>query len=268
MDIAMGSITASSINTALVAQADNTAGNLAIYRSDLGLLETYVAGGNAMTLLMATLKNTSGSTVDSMTVNYTMGLLSVTPGEQVAGHRVYWSKDGMTWTAVADFAPTAPGTTIPVSFGLTSLAWGPGELLYVVWADDNTPGGVGADGDYTIDGVSFGPSTGGGYAAWALAQVPPVTGGVDGDSNNDGVQNGIAYFMGATGFITNPVLDASNKVTWPKSLTYNGTWQVQISSDLSAWENVASTNDGSSISYTLEPGLGKKFVRLLVTPTP
>jgi hypothetical protein len=43
---------------------------------------------------------------------------------------------------------------------------------------------------------------------------------------------------------------------------------VQISSDLSAWDNVASNNDGSSISYTLEPGLGKKFVRLLVTPTP
>jgi hypothetical protein len=91
---------------------------------------------------------------------------------------------------------------------------------------------------------------------------------VSGDSNNDGVQNGIAYFMGVSGSATNPGLDGTNKVTWPKSLTYNGTYQVQISSDLSAWENVASTNNGSSISDTLEPGLGKKFVRLLVTPTP
>ena len=156
--------------------------------------------------------------------------------------------------------------TVTISNIALTSAWPDGAKLYVLSVDDNANGT--GDNWYGIDAVSFAPSTGGGYAAWALAQVPPVTGGVDGDSNNDGVQNGIAYFMGATGFITNPVLDASNKVTWPKSPTYNGTWQVQISSDLSAWTNVASTNDGSSISYTLETGLGKKFVRLLVTPTP
>jgi hypothetical protein len=91
---------------------------------------------------------------------------------------------------------------------------------------------------------------------------------VTGDSNNDGVANGITYFMGATGIATNPGLDGTNKITWPKDSAYSGTWQVQISSDLSAWANVASTNNGSSVSYTLESGLGKKFVRLLVTPTP
>jgi hypothetical protein len=162
----------------------------------------------------------------------------------------------------------APNSVIPM---VLSFTWQATDATANVLVTRQSGSYSGQDSEIVINGYALhdmGGGSGGGYAAWALAQVPPVTGGVSGDSNNDGVQNGIAYFMGVSGSATNPGLDGTNKVSWPKSPTYNGTWQVQISSDLSAWDNVASNNDGSSISYTLEPGLGKKFVRLLVTPTP
>jgi hypothetical protein len=108
----------------------------------------------------------------------------------------------------------------------------------------------------------------GGYGTWAGANAGGQTPGENYD--NDGVANGIEYFMGATGssFTANPGLDGTNTVAWPKSATFSGSWQVQTSPDLSTWTNVAGTDNGSSVSYTLPPGEGKKFVRLLVTPTP
>ena len=116
-----------------------------------------------------------------------------------------------------------------------------------------------------------------GFTGWAAAQVPPVTGGINGDSNNDGVQNGIAYFMNSTGLITNPGI-TGNTVTWPNggnipAADYGTQFVVQTSPDLVTWTPVPSgngnlSNTGGSVSYTLPSGAGKLFVRLLVTPTP
>ena len=114
------------------------------------------------------------------------------------------------------------------------------------------------------------------YATWAAAQAPPVTGGVDGDSNHDGVQNGIAYFMNDSGPIAHPGLNAGNKVTWtnggkiPKA-EYGIRFVIQTSINLEHWDEVPAgdtqlSNLDGSVSYTLLPGQGKIFVRLLVTP--
>ena len=104
------------------------------------------------------------------------------------------------------------------------------------------------------------------FADWATTNG--VTGGVSGDSNNDGVQNGVAYFMGVTGLATNPGLDASNQVIWPMSPTFSGTYEVQTSSDLSTWTAASPqpTASGGNLTYTLPSGLGTQFVRLVVTP--
>ena len=104
------------------------------------------------------------------------------------------------------------------------------------------------------------------YDDWALANG--VTGGVNGDSNNDGVQNGVAYFMGVTGQATNPSLNASNQVTWPVNPNFQGTFEVQISSDLIIWTPASPqpTPSAGNLTYTLPSGLGKQFVRLVVTP--
>jgi hypothetical protein len=51
---------------------------------------------------------------------------------------------------------------------------------------------------------------------------------------------------------------------------YSGTYEVQTSPDLVTWTNVdpRPLPVGGQLSYTLPSGLGKQFVRLLVTPAP
>lgn len=109
-----------------------------------------------------------------------------------------------------------------------------------------------------------------GYAGWAGANAPGQAPNQDYD--NDGVQNGLEYFMGQTGlsFTAMPGLDGTNTVTWTMAPAYIGTYEVQTSPDLSTWTNVTPKPlpAGGHLSYTLPVGLGKQFVRLLVTPTP
>jgi autotransporter-associated beta strand protein len=116
-----------------------------------------------------------------------------------------------------------------------------------------------------------------GYTGWANANG--ATGQtVDQDHDNDGVKNGIEYFMGESGntFTSTPALNASNVITWTMGDAYNGVYgtdyRVQTSSDLTIWEPVAvgdvtidNTAPGKSLTYTLT-GSGKRFVRLVVNP--
>ena len=113
----------------------------------------------------------------------------------------------------------------------------------------------------------------GGFGTWASAngatgQTPQQ------DHDNDGVENGIEFFMGETGssFTANPSLNATNTISWPASAAYQGTYEVQTSPDLATWTNVdpRPVPVAGILSYTLPTGApsGKSFVRLLVTPTP
>ena len=126
-----------------------------------------------------------------------------------------------------------------------------------------------------IDDVTLtvSPIPTGGFDAWASANG--ATGQTSQqDHDNDGVENGVEYFMGQTGssFTAMPGLDEFNTITWPASATYEGTYEVQTSPDLVTWTNVdpRPTPSGGTLSYTLPTGApgGKSFVRLLVTPTP
>jgi hypothetical protein len=110
------------------------------------------------------------------------------------------------------------------------------------------------------------------YASWAAENAGNQTAELDWD--NDGVPNGVEFFMGsASGFTANPGLDGSNKVTWTNggnipSSAYGTQFVVQTSTDLTTWEDVLvqdlESNDGS-LSYILN-GSEKQFVRLKVTP--
>jgi hypothetical protein len=94
----------------------------------------------------------------------------------------------------------------------------------------------------------------------------------DQDHDNDGVENGVEYFMGQTGssFTAMNGLDATNTIIWPASATYEGTYEVQTSPDLVTWTNVSPkpVPSGGNLSYTLPTGEDKLFLRLLVTPAP
>jgi hypothetical protein len=116
------------------------------------------------------------------------------------------------------------------------------------------------------------------YASWATDNAGSQAANLDWD--NDGVSNGVEFFMGsAPGFTANPGLVGST-VTWPNggnisSSAYGTQFVVQTSSDLVTWGDVTEgdfqqfgTNTAGSLSYTLDPANnpGKQFVRLKVTP--
>jgi hypothetical protein len=112
----------------------------------------------------------------------------------------------------------------------------------------------------------------GGYDSWAASNAGGGTAG--GDFDNDGVSNGVEYFMNAAaGFTANPALNGSNTITWVNGgnineSAYGTEFVVQTSSNLSTWDDVPLinvTNTAGSVSYTLS-GAGPKFVRLKVTP--
>ncbi len=146
-------------------------------------------------------------------------------------------------------AKTAPGTYGSVASGADF--------------QDDTYFTTGSTGTVTVGGAS-------GFATWATANATGQT--PDQDHDNDGVDNGIEYFMGQSGssFTAMPGLDGTNTVTWTMDPAYDGTYEVQTSPDLGIWTNVdpKPLPSGGNLSYTLPSGLGKRFVRLLVTPTP
>ena len=115
------------------------------------------------------------------------------------------------------------------------------------------------------------------YASWAADNAGGQTANLDWD--NDGVTNGVEYFMNsAAGFTANPGL-VGNTVTWSNggnisASTYGTQFIVQTSSDLVTWDEVAegdlnSNTNGpaGSLSYSVDPANGpaKQFVRLKVT---
>ena len=113
------------------------------------------------------------------------------------------------------------------------------------------------------------------YASWATDNAGDQT--ADLDYDNDGVSNGVEYFMNSTpGFTANPALVGST-VTWPNggnipSSAYGSQFVVQTSTNLVNWLDVPGTGDANlanasaSVSYTVT-GSGKQFVRLKVTPS-
>ncbi|MBN8460055.1 MAG: autotransporter-associated beta strand repeat-containing protein [Verrucomicrobia bacterium] len=112
-----------------------------------------------------------------------------------------------------------------------------------------------------------------GYDTWATANAPGQT--MDQDHDNDGVDNGIEYFMGETGngFTANPAPDANHVVTWTMGNGYAGVYgtdyHLEISDDLEVWNQVpqagVSIDPGVSVSYTLPTPGTRKFARLVVT---
>lgn len=106
-----------------------------------------------------------------------------------------------------------------------------------------------------------------GYASWAATNAGGQT--ADLDYDNDGVANGVEFFMGATGssFTSNPPV-VGNVVTWPKAAGFSGTYRVETSADLVNWTNVtgSAVDNGTSVSYTLPTGNPKLFAHLVVIP--
>jgi hypothetical protein len=114
------------------------------------------------------------------------------------------------------------------------------------------------------------------YNAWAAVNTSGQSPDIDHD--NDGLPNGIEYFMGATGstHTATPAIVNTGGVltwTWPHDPTAVTAYKLQFSDDLMNWPTVAPSanqvlTSPDRIQFTLPSGTGKKFFRLVVTPTP
>ena len=120
--------------------------------------------------------------------------------------------------------------------------------------------------------VTSGPP-GTGYGDWAAANLNNQT--ADQDFNGDGVANGIAYFMGNPGNILLPGIVGSS-ITWNNGgnipeTEYGTQFVVQTSPDLVSWTDIGAgdshlINTAGAVTFTLPTGMGRLFVRLVVTP--
>jgi hypothetical protein len=143
----------------------------------------------------------------------------------------------------------------------TSIS-GPFASVPAGYAVTIVPGGTGQQAILTA---------GGGYAAWAAANAPGQTMAMDHDE--DGVPNGIEYFMGesGSGFTAMPAPDASRTVSWTKDAAYTGAYGsdylVETSTNLINWEPVpvGEVTIGDTVDHTIPAGDPARFARLKVT---
>jgi hypothetical protein len=106
---------------------------------------------NGHTLLMATLRNDSGSTANNLNLIYTLTEGGADNGEEVLGHRVYWSLTGAagSWTPIEAIDGSVGWKTAAVALP----GWAATSNLFLLWADDNGDGTT--DRGYQIDDLTL-----------------------------------------------------------------------------------------------------------------
>ncbi len=108
---------------------------------------------NSATLLMATLQNNTGEDQTVAGISYTLGQSGTTPTEPVPAHEVFYSLTGEAGTWVKIPALSGGATGARSATVLLNGVWVNGAALHILWADDNTTGGV--DRGYALDDVVF-----------------------------------------------------------------------------------------------------------------
>ena len=160
---------------------------------------------------------------------------------------------GTTWsvkyyqggTGFNDTAVYQGGTLLGTSTGIAAGTFKGIFLYYTPWSATGTEAQSVVSNFRVVDSV---PET---YATWASTKAGGQTANLDWD--NDGVTNGVEYFMNSeAGFTANPAL-VGGTVTWPNggkipSDAYGSQFEVQKSTDLANWSAVAS--DDINLSNT------------------
>ena len=174
LDMGAQSFDESTIVTSLTTRTGNNTSRLAYHNTNQSYLVTQPAGVPAV-ILKATLRNVSGNTISSITVQYDFGVVNADPIETAPGQRAFFSLTGQmnTWQLI----PKLSGLTnsAHVSAVLSFGAWSPDTDLFLLWLDDNSV--INPDGIYTIDNFAVSdivlpPSSG------ITAALDPTTGEV------------------------------------------------------------------------------------------
>ena len=142
LDAAIQTNAASRITNQVVSAtgAPPAAAAAAVWSSAGGYLQTRPTQ-TAVTLLMATLINNTGTNATSVNISYDYTTnRAALVAEEVRGHRVFYSLSGATnsWVLIEQFTQTSQGS---LSADLTLAGtWANGSKLYLLWADDNGSG--------------------------------------------------------------------------------------------------------------------------------
>lgn len=177
----------------------------------------------------------------------TSGLVNFT--ESAASFTILNTTGGITNFNPANVTITAPGFT---GTGTWSLAVVSNSLVL----------------SYSSSGTST-------YAGWASSVG--VTGGVNGDSDNDGIPNGVEYGLNTNpnGSDGSPGTYSGNILSFNKRILTSGNtdlnYSIEVSTDLGisdSWDVLTSTQDPDSIEATVPSTGPKNFARLRVVVGP
>src|SRR5688572_12820185 len=121
--------------------------------------------GNAYLILAAALQNDTGGNVSNLFVSYDWDQKNSNPvAEDVPGHRVFFNVGDVpgNWRLVPELSTFTVNSTAQNLIAMLPLGtWPTNRVLYIIWVDDNGPGGIvnPMEGAYTIDNVFFSPNS-------------------------------------------------------------------------------------------------------------
>jgi hypothetical protein len=157
------------------------------------------------------------------------------------------------------------GTDLTSGFGTGNAVLGTGQFCGTITLDSL--------GNLRVGGTST--VVAGNYASWAMTNN--VSGGPNGDSDNDGVSNLVEYALNlnltgsdganATGNLNGGLITFNKRA---EAVT-NGDvlYGIETSENLAIWTPATATsNTATLINYTIPAGSPKKFARLKLTVTP
>lgn len=109
-----------------------------VWASDGRFIQTR-PNANRFTMIMATLRNDSGTNLSSIIISY--GLTNLLPvAEQILGNSLYFSLTGTTGSWQKVIALSGLSTSGTVGTNLTLGNWAVSSNLFLLWADDNGSG--------------------------------------------------------------------------------------------------------------------------------
>ena len=158
VDTAVQALTASGITTQLGSQAASPIASNALgqFSSTAFNIQTRPTGNNA-TVVLGTFQNAAGGPINSLALDYDFGSLApVAESPGLEGHRVYFSPTGLanSWAVIPSVSNIATAGHLSATVSFAQVA--PNAPFYLLFADDNGPGGP--DAAFSIDNLHLVPT--------------------------------------------------------------------------------------------------------------